>query len=267
MKTFVSDIQPFRMCGNLYFIGSTMVSVHLIETDEGLVLIDTGYPEMYEQILNSMDYLGFDPKDICAIIHSHGHIDHFGCTLRLKELCGAKTYISRIDNEITNGTLDLSWAVELGYEREKPFDCDVLIDDGDILKFGRTKIRCKLTPGHTDGTLSFFVNIEEDGKSYIAAMQGGMGTNTMTNKFLDAYGLSYDNRKIFLEGLSALMDEKVDVVMGNHPQPTHTDEKLQKVLNGESIVSPDEWRRFLERNKRLAADFFEKEEKAKMEEK
>lgn len=42
-----SDIPPFKMYGNLYFIGSSRVSVHLIDTAEGLVLIDTGYPQMY----------------------------------------------------------------------------------------------------------------------------------------------------------------------------------------------------------------------------
>jgi len=120
IKTVKSDIQPFRLCENIYFVGSTKVSVHLIKTEDGLVMIDTGYPDMYEQILDSMDDLGFNPKDICAIFHSHGHIDHFGCTQKFKELSGAKTYISRIDNDIVNGTLDLSWAKELGYNRLPP---------------------------------------------------------------------------------------------------------------------------------------------------
>ena len=77
---FKSDIQPFRMYKNLYFVGAKKVSVHLIDTPDGLVLIDTGYPDMYEQIIDSISYLGFDPKNIYAIFHSHGHIDHFGCT-------------------------------------------------------------------------------------------------------------------------------------------------------------------------------------------
>ncbi len=265
MKTFMSDIQPFRMCGNLYFVGSTRVSVHLIETSEGLVVIDTGFPEMYEQILNSIDYLGFDPKDICAIFHSHGHIDHYAGTLRLKELTGAKTYISRIDNEIVNGNLDLSWATELGYERLETFDCDVLVEDGDTFTFGDTTVRCVLTPGHTDGVLSFFVNIEEKGKSYVAAMHGGMGVNSMTNEFLDKYGLSYDCRRKFKAGLKKLMGEKVDIVMGNHAQQNKTPEKLEKVLKGESIIDPDEWKRFLTK---VLGNFeeFEAKENAKKQE-
>ena len=99
-NTVKSDIKPFKMYGNLYFVGSKKVSVHIIKTDCGLVMIDSGYPDMYEQILDSMKELNLDPKDICAIFHSHGHIDHYGCTREFKKLSGAKTYISRIDNDI-----------------------------------------------------------------------------------------------------------------------------------------------------------------------
>ena len=46
-----SDIKAFNMYGNLYFVGSTRVSVHIIKTEEGLIMIDTGYPDMLDQIL------------------------------------------------------------------------------------------------------------------------------------------------------------------------------------------------------------------------
>lgn len=246
MNTLVeSDIRPFKMYGNLYFIGSTKVSVHLIDTGSRLIMIDTGYPQMYEQILHSMQTLGFDPKDICAIFHSHGHYDHFGCTRQFKELSGAKTYISRIDNDIVNGTYDLSWAKELGYEPLEPFDCDVLIDDGDCFTFGNTTVRCRLTPGHTAGVLTFFVNVEDGADSIIAAMHGGIGTNSMSADFLKKYGLSFDCRDKFREGLHKLSKEHVDIVMGNHPNQNDTEGKLKKVLSGESIVDPTEWQRFL----------------------
>ena len=249
-----SDIRPFRMYGNLFFVGSSKVSVHIIKTTVGLVMIDTGYPCMYEQILDSMQELGLDVQNICAIFHSHGHIDHFGCTLRLLQQCNARTYISRIDNEIINGHRDLSWAKELHLEREQPFDCDVLIEDGDIFTFGDTTIRCRLTPGHTDGVLSFFLNVEENGKTAIAAMHGGVGMNTFRAAYLLENGLSFDCREIFRQGLHSLAEEKVDIVMGNHPGQSHTVEKLQKVQNGESVVDASEWKRFLvETEKKLDA--------------
>ena len=240
-----SDIPPFKMYGNIYFIGSTRVSVHLIETEVGLVLIDTGYPDMYEQILGSMNELGFNPKDLCAIFHSHGHIDHFGCTQKLKELSGAKTYISYIDNDIVNGKLDLSWAQELGYQRLPTFNCDVLVIDGDTFSFGNTTIRCRLTPGHTDGVLSFFIKTGTEDKTAIAGMHGGVGFNTLTTEFLNKYQLSFRCRDVFKESIHKMLDEPVDIVLGNHPQQNDTQGKLEKVLMGDSIVDHTEWKRFL----------------------
>lgn len=259
-KLTKSDIKPFRMYGNLYFVGSSRVSVHIIKTELGLVMIDTGYPDMFEQILDSMSELDLNSKDIYAIFHSHGHIDHFGCTQRLKELSGAKTYISRIDNDIVNGTYDLSWAKELKYEPLPPFDCDVLVEDGDCFTFGKTSIRCRLTPGHTAGTLSFFVNIEEDGHSIVAGMHGGVGLNSMSTEFLKNYNLSFDCRKKFREGLHMLTAEHVDLVMGNHAGHNDTQGKLQRLLAGErSIVDPREWQRFLNKIEKRLDDLIGRE--------
>ena len=241
-----SNIKAFNLYGNLYFVGSKKVSVHIIKTECGLVMIDTGYPDMYEQILDSMNELNLDPKDICAIFHSHGHIDHYGCTRQFKELSGAKTYISRIDNDIVNGTYDLSWAKELDLPRIPPFNCDVLVEDGDVFTFGKTKIRCVLSPGHTDGVLSFFVNLEDGDKSIIAAMHGGVGINSLTAKFLNEYNLSFDCREKFRESLHKLSKEHVDLVMGNHPGQSKTEEKLRIVMSGSgSVLDDKEWQEFL----------------------
>ncbi len=246
MSGFVkSDIMPFRMYGNLYFVGSSRVSVHIIKTSAGLVMVDTGYSDMYEQILDSMETVGLNPKDICAIFHSHGHCDHYGCTRQFKELSGAKTYISRADNDIVNGTYDLSWAKELGYERIPPFNCDVLIDDGDRFTFGDTVVRCVAAPGHTEGVLAFFVNVTDGETEIQAAMHGGVGMNSMTAEFLNSYGLSFECREKFRNGLHTLAQEHVDLVMGNHPHQNDTVSKLQRVTAGESIVDDTEWQRFL----------------------
>lgn len=240
-RTYLSDIQPFALHKNLYFIGSSRVSVHLIETAEGLVMIDTGYPDMTEQILDSMSALGFDPRSIRAIFHSHGHFDHFGSTVYLKELSGATTYISRIDNELVNGTVPLSLE-EYPLPR---FDCDVLVEDGDVFSFGDVSIRCLLTPGHTEGVLSFIITLKDGEETVVAAMHGGVGRNTLKAEFLNQYGLSFDCREIFRAGLHRLAGEHVDLVLGNHPGQSDTVGKLEKVLRGESALDDAEWQRFL----------------------
>jgi len=221
------------------------VSCHVIDTGAGLVMIDTGYPFMGDQILESMREVGLDPADLRILLHSHGHYDHIGNTMRFKALTGARTYISRIDNEICNGTVDLSWATELGYPRLAPFDCDVLFDDGAVVELGNTRIECRLAPGYTQGTLAVFIHTFHKGRPVTCAMHGGVGVNSMTRRFLSWYGLSTDCREAFREGLHRLAGEQVDLVLGNHHDQNDTEGKLARVRAGESCFDTGEWRRFL----------------------
>ena len=255
----ISDIQPFNLYRNIYFVGSKKVSVHIVKTQEGLVMIDTGYPDMYDQIIDSMHELSLNPQDICAIFHSHGHIDHYGCTERFKKISGAKTYISKEDNDIVNGTLDLSWTTELGLEYVNSFNCDVLMEDEDVYTFGSTKIRCVHTPGHTDGVMSFFITDDEDCDGIIAAMHGGIGLNSLDKDFLAKYNLSMDCRTKFKDSLLKLSKERVDLVLGNHPGQSGTEGKLSKILNGESPIDKNQWDTFLDGVMVRYEKFLEKE--------
>ena len=243
MTTQEPKLRAFRLYDNLYFIGDETVSVHLFDTEEGLVLIDSGFPKMYELILDNIKALGFSPENITAILHSHAHIDHFGTTARLVALSGAKTYMSEIDDDLFNGPVDLTWAKELKLDPLPPFRADVRVKDGDVFSFGRTSIRCVLTPGHTAGTLSFFVTLPDGTR---AAMFGGAGMNSMTSAFLGEYGLSFDCRRAFRRGLARVENEEVDLVIGNHPGQSKTLEKMLRILDGDTdICDRNEWGRVI----------------------
>ena len=88
-----------KIFGNLYFVGTKPASTHIIDTGEGLILIDTGYFNTLYLVINSIYKLGFDPKDIRYIVNSHWHDDHTGGTKALAELSGAETLIGRYDAE------------------------------------------------------------------------------------------------------------------------------------------------------------------------
>ena len=89
----LSDMTPFKMIGNLYFVGTKAASSHLIDTGEGLILIDSGYAETADVIVESMGILGFDIKNVRYILHSHGHYDHTGGAKKLVELSGAESFL------------------------------------------------------------------------------------------------------------------------------------------------------------------------------
>lgn len=252
-NTCISDIAPFRMLGNVYFVGSRAVSVHIIDTGAGLIMIDSGFPHTQEQILHSMRVLGLNPAELRIILLSHGHYDHTGCALDFKAISGAKIYISRIDNEIINGTRDLSLGKEAGYNDLPDFNADVLLEDGDTIELGNTCIRCILAPGHTEGTLVMLFETEHEGGRYTCAMHGGAGANSLVPSFLKKYGLPLSLQDEFRSGLERLAELHVDVVLGNHPNQNDTEGKLARMLAGEknACIDPQEWPRFLKESERL----------------
>ena len=71
-------IKPAKIFGNLYFIGIRAVCTHLIDTGEGLIIIDPGYSESLHIIVNNIWELGFKPTDIKYIVVTHAHYDHMG---------------------------------------------------------------------------------------------------------------------------------------------------------------------------------------------
>ncbi len=246
---WVGRVKPFRIFGNLFFVGTEPASSHLIETEEGLVLLDSGYPQTLYLVLESIWELGFDPRNICAVIHSHGHYDHLGATKALVALTGAKTYLGAADFEYADGTLDLTWAKELGYTYYEAFEPDVALHDGDVLRFGSTAIRCLSTPGHTPGTFSFFFDVKEGGRTFRAGMHGGVGINSMQKRFLEQYGLPLECREQFFAGLERLKAERVDIPLGNHVGGNDTLGKAARLRAGEEnpFLAPHEWVPFLNR--------------------
>ena len=244
-------IEPFRIYGNLYFVGTGPAPNHLIDTGEGLILIDTGYPQSLYLLVDAIWRLGFSPNDIKMILHTHGHYDHLGGTRALCALTGAKTYLGAEDAHYADGSENLTWADLLGYEYCEAFTPDVLLRDGDVITLGDTEIRCVHTPGHTPGTFSFFFDVYGEEGRKRCGLFGGVGFNSMELSFLDARGLSHGCRADFVRSTRRLTEERVDIFLGNHASNNGLREKAARMREG-SPVNPflntnEEWLSFLRR--------------------
>ena len=96
----VARIEPFKIADELYYVGDKKVCVHLIDTGDGLILLDSGYPCAVHLLVDSIWRAGFDPQNVRWIIHTHGHYDHFGASEEFRRMYGTKLAISRVDAEI-----------------------------------------------------------------------------------------------------------------------------------------------------------------------
>ena len=236
-------VEPFKIWGNLYFVGTEPASTHIIDTGDGLIMLDTGYQQSLYLVIHNMHLLGFNPMDIKYIVLTHGHIDHLGGARALKELTGAKTVLGRPDEDYANGRLDLTYAKELDMEYNEVFQPDILIDDGDKICLGNTEITAVATPGHTPGAMSYFFDVYDGDRTMRAGLHGGMGINTLSDEFLNRYNLPFSLRDDFRNSMLRLKEEKVDIFLGNHMQHNDTLGKAKRIKNGETdaFINPDEW--------------------------
>ena len=221
-------MEPFKIIGNVYFVGTFQASSHLIDTGDGLILIDTGYANTAYLLVRSIYELGFNPKDIKYIINTHWHGDHTAATAAMVDLSGAKTLIGHRDAE----------------KATQYFQPDILIHEGDTLTLGNTTISFLETPGHTAGTVSFFFETEENGKRYRVGMFGGAGANTLAQGKFDYEGCREDYRS----SLHRLQKEHVDVFIGNHTWNNDTAGKGKVLLEtGENLfIDSTLWGQFLD---------------------
>jgi metallo-beta-lactamase class B len=220
-------IEPFRLFGNVYFIGTYAESSHIIDTGEGLIMIDTGRDNL-AAILKGLETFGFTPKDVKYIINSHWHGDHTESTAKMAELSGAKTLIGRED-----------------YEKAKRFfTADIIISEGATLTLGNTTVSFLETPGHTKGTLSIFFDSEENGRTCRVGMFGGAGVNTLHQGKFDYECCREDYRK----SVHRLLGERVEVFIGNHSWNNKTYEKslILRETGENRFINPTAWTKFLE---------------------
>ena len=229
-KPYDGRIDPFKITGNVYFVGTYQASSHLIDTGDGLILLDTGYANTVYLVLESIWELGFDPRDIKYIIHSHWHWDHTEGTEYIANLSGAKTVI---------GEHDKDYVVEHGY-----FVPDITVADGDTLTLGNTTIKFMHTPGHTKGTVSFFFDTEDNGKTYRVGQFGGAGVNSLVKSFATYYDGCRDD---YIKSVDRLANEKVDVFIGNHCWNNQTEKKAEILKQGKEnpFINENEWTDFL----------------------
>lgn len=248
-RPYLMDRPAFPIAGNLYFVGNLWCSSHLIDTGDGLILLDTPTAGSLPGLLFNIAVLGFDPRDIKYIVVSHAHTDHFGAAAALAHFTGAKTFISRVDAgdmRENPGRMEMMNR-ELGHYNEC-FVPDVELEDGDVITLGNTQMRCVLTPGHTVGVMSHFWTLEHGGRALRVGIYGGAGFVSLSRAALEHNGQPLSLQQDFMDSINKVWDEPVDIMLGNHPFHNDTYFKRARVLSGEedAFIDPGEWHRFLE---------------------
>jgi metallo-beta-lactamase class B len=157
---------PFRIAGNLYYVGANDVTAYLLTGSDGHILIDGGYPGTAPMIIESIARLGFDIRDVKVLLNSEPHFDHAGGLAALQHASGAKLWASEASaGVLTSGGVDpdawlpLRVLVRTGLLRFPPARVTRRFKDGDTLRLGSLAVVAHVTGGHTRGCTSYSVDV------------------------------------------------------------------------------------------------------------
>jgi metallo-beta-lactamase class B len=169
---------PFRIAGNLYYVGSRGLANYLITTDEGHILINSDLEANVPLIRASVEALGFKFSDIKFLLISHAHWDHVAGSAAIKALTGAKYAVMDADVSIieSGGKTDFQYGnvPESLYPRTK---VDRVLHDGDEVKLGGAVLVAHLTPGHTKGCTTWTMKVQDAGRTYNVVIVGSPNVN------------------------------------------------------------------------------------------
>ncbi len=178
---------PFRIAGNLFYVGTYELGCYLITTPKGNILINTGVASSATQIKKNIETLGFKYHNIKILLTSQVHFDHVGAMAAIKKETGAKLMVDAADADVmaTGGVVDY----ELGKYGMmfKPVHADRLLHNGDTVSLGNVQLVMLHHPGHTKGSCSFLFTIYDSATAY-RVLIANMPTIIINTPFADVTG-------------------------------------------------------------------------------
>jgi Zn-dependent hydrolases, including glyoxylases len=165
-KEWSQDFQPFRICGNLYYVGSYELASYLITTSKGLILINTGLAESTPIIRKHIEQLGFHFKDIKILLTTQAHFDHVGAMAEVKKLTGAKLMADEMDVPVIEDGGNSDYLFGGKGTLFQPVKVDRILKNNDIISLGNSKLVFMHHPGHTKGSCSYLLTTINHGHSY-----------------------------------------------------------------------------------------------------
>jgi metallo-beta-lactamase class B len=232
-------VAPFRILGNVHYVGTAGIAAYLITSPKGHILIDGGMEESAAQIAANIRKLGFKLGDVRILLINHAHWDHSGGLAELKRLTGARLLASAADKPgLEAGRLDYRDDILPA----PPVKVDEAIGEGTQINLGGNMLTTHLTPGHTKGCTSWTMQVPSGGDSLTVFFACSI---TVADQPLTP-GHGYDSAASdFRATFARLKTMQADVFLGFHPAQFGFAEKRAKLEAGdaEAFVDPGELRR------------------------
>jgi hypothetical protein len=172
IKDPMAPVEPFKILGNLYFVGTANGESYLLTSPQGHILMGAGYEPAADLTQKSIEALGFKMSDIKVILLNHSHVDQSGAAAELRRRSGAQVmagfaeapYIQRGIHAQSPFTPPAPGG--RGGPRYPPVVVDRALFDGEVVEVGPLKVTVYLSPGHSPSSTSFFYTVRDGGRDY-----------------------------------------------------------------------------------------------------
>ena len=243
---------PFKLIGNVYWVGTYDLSTYLIATDAGHILINTGFAETVPQIEQGVEQLGFDFADVEILLATHAHGDHVAGLAELKRLTGARVMMSEADAVLLEdgGISDFRF----GDGRTPSFEAvqvDRRLQDQDTIALGGVTVTAHLHPGHTKGATTFALTVREAGRDYrvVIANMGSINPGVTVSGMPSYPTIGDDYARTF----AAQKAWPVDVFLASHAAQFGMHEKYKPgdAYDPDRFVDPEGYLSAVDRLERI----------------
>ena len=229
---WTTPIAPFRIAGNLYYVGGKDLASYLIVTPQGDILINSSLESSVPLIRASVEQLGFKFKDIKVLLISHSHFDHDAGSAEVIRQTGAKYMV--MDGDVS--VVESGGATDFAYAKDTyaPAKVDRILHDNDTVKLGGTVLTAHKTAGHTRGCTTWTMVAKEAGRPLNVVIVGSWNVNPgwrlvdRPETSASYPGIAADYRRTF----AALKGLQCDVFLGAHGAYFGMLEKLQRIKAG-----------------------------------
>jgi metallo-beta-lactamase class B len=173
---------PFRIAGNLYYVGTYDLASYLITTTKGNILINTGLSASGPMIKKNIESLGFKLADTRILLTTQAHYDHMGAMAALKQTTGAKFMVDEYDVEVAEDGGNSDYALGGDGSTYAPVKVDRMLHDKDTISLGEMKLIMLHHPGHTRGSCSYLFTVKDKQRAY-RVLIANMPTIVTAKKF------------------------------------------------------------------------------------
>jgi metallo-beta-lactamase class B len=158
--------EPFRIAGNLYYVGTYDLACYLITTSKGNILINTGLASSDVQIKKNIETLGFKFNDIKILLTTQAHYDHMGAMAVIKKQTGAKLMVNAKEVDVLKDGGASDYALGGHGSVYQPVKPDRLLKDRDTITLGEMKLVMLHHPGHTKGSCSYLFTVKDEQRAW-----------------------------------------------------------------------------------------------------